>query len=107
MNGYQIDTRHTFRINHFTDVEKYSNLDETYAEPKVEEYKPNVGTDFYCVFAITHIEYHQEHLRAWLADPQGRDQFATYRGDDVSVHWHGKPSQCEITQTRRVRAFCG
>lgn len=38
----------------------------------------------------------QEHLRAWLADPQGRDQYVTYRGDEVKIHWHGKPSQCEM-----------
>lgn len=31
-----------------------------------------------------------------MADPQGRDQYATFRGDEVEVHWHGKPSQCEI-----------
>ena len=40
--------------------------------------------------------HHQEHLRAWLADPQGRDQYVTYRGDEVLINWHGKPSQCEI-----------
>lgn len=38
----------------------------------------------------------QEHLRAWLADPQGRDQYVTYRGEDVEIFWHGKPSQCEL-----------
>jgi translation initiation factor 3 subunit B len=38
----------------------------------------------------------KEHLRAWLADPQGRDQYVTYRGDEVLIHWHGKPSQSEV-----------
>ncbi|KAF9240876.1 translation initiation factor eIF-3b [Melanogaster broomeanus] len=42
-----------------------------------------------------------EHLRAWLADPQGRDQYVTYRGDDVEIHWHGKPSQCEIAYSKK------
>ena len=46
---------------------------------------------------------YQEHLRAWLADPQGRDQHVTYRGDEVTVNWHGKPSQCEVAHTRVVR----
>ena len=45
----------------------------------------------------------QEHLRAWLADSQGRDQYVTYRGDEVAVNWHGKPSQCEVAHTRIVR----
>ena len=44
----------------------------------------------------------QEHLRAWLGDPQGRDQYATYRGDEVEIHWHGKPSQCEVAYSKVV-----
>ncbi|KAH8996256.1 translation initiation factor eIF-3b [Lactarius akahatsu] len=42
-------------------------IDETCVEPQSEEY-------------LT-----KEHLRAWLADPQGRDQYVTYRGDEVSI----------------------
>ncbi|KAH9039803.1 translation initiation factor eIF-3b [Lactarius pseudohatsudake] len=38
----------------------------------------------------------KEHLRVWLTDPQGRDQYVTYRGDEVSIRWHGRPSQCEV-----------
>ncbi|EJF62267.1 translation initiation factor eIF-3b [Dichomitus squalens] len=82
MNGHPFDARHTFLINRFTDFERYLNLDETYVEPPPEEYKP------------------KEHLRAWLGDPQGRDQYATYRGDDVEIHWHGKPSQCEVAYSK-------
>lgn len=44
----------------------------------------------------------KEHLRAWLADPQGRDQYVTYRGDDVEIRWHGKPSQCEVAYAKKV-----
>ncbi|OJT11372.1 Eukaryotic translation initiation factor 3 subunit B [Trametes pubescens] len=82
MNGHAFDAKHTFLINRFTDFERYLNVDETYHEPAPEEYKA------------------KEHLRAWLGDPQGRDQYATYRGDDVEVHWHGKPSQCEVAYSK-------
>ncbi|OSX59511.1 hypothetical protein POSPLADRAFT_1067238 [Postia placenta MAD-698-R-SB12] len=82
MHGHPFDARHTFLVNRFTDIERYANLDETYAEPEPEEYKP------------------KEHLRAWLGDSQGRDQYATYRGDEVEIHWQGKPSQCEVAFTR-------
>ncbi|KAI0068380.1 translation initiation factor eIF-3b [Artomyces pyxidatus] len=78
MNGHPFDAKHTFSINRFTDIEKFANLDETYVEPPREEYQA------------------KEHLRAWLADPQGRDQYVTYRGDEVVIHWHGKPSQSEV-----------
>jgi len=78
MDRHAFDAKHTFRANKFTDVESLVDLGETYVEPEDEEYVP------------------REHLRAWLADPQGRDQYVTYRGDQVDIHWHGKPSQCEI-----------
>ncbi|KZT41396.1 translation initiation factor eIF-3b [Sistotremastrum suecicum HHB10207 ss-3] len=78
MHGFQFDAKHQFFINRFTDIEKYANMDETYVEPEIEEFKP------------------KEHLRSWLADPHGRDQYATYRNEDVAIHWHGKPSQSEI-----------
>ncbi|KAF9229402.1 translation initiation factor eIF-3b [Gyrodon lividus] len=83
MHGHPFDSKHTFLLNRFTDIEQYANMDETYVEPKTEEYHP------------------KEHLRAWLADPQGRDQYVTYRGDDVEIHWHGRPSQCEIAYSKK------
>ena len=44
----------------------------------------------------------QEHLRAWLADPQGRDQYALYHRDDVIIYWHGKPAATEVVAERQV-----
>lgn len=42
MNGFPFDSKHTFYLNHFTDIETFSNLNEQYVEPKVEEYAPKV-----------------------------------------------------------------
>ncbi|KAJ7181770.1 eukaryotic translation initiation factor eIF2A-domain-containing protein [Mycena crocata] len=78
MDNHPFDAKHQFKVNRFTDIERYEKLDETYVEPETEEYTP------------------REHLRAWLADPQGRDQYVTYRGEDVEIYWHGKPSQSEL-----------
>ncbi|KAF7339379.1 Eukaryotic translation initiation factor 3 subunit B [Mycena sanguinolenta] len=78
MDSHPFDAKHQFKVNKFTDIERYEKMDETYIEPETEEYTP------------------REHLRAWLADPQGRDQYVTYRGEDVEIWWHGKPSQSEL-----------
>jgi translation initiation factor 3 subunit B len=43
MNGHPFDAKHTFRINRFIDVEKYTNMDETWTAPEPEPYKPKVG----------------------------------------------------------------
>ncbi|KAH8981515.1 translation initiation factor eIF-3b [Lactarius hatsudake] len=71
LNGHPFNAKRTFLVNRFTDIKKFADLDEMY-----------VGTT--------------EHLQAWLANPQGRDQYVTYREDEVSIHWHGRPSQCEV-----------
>ena len=42
MNEVPFDSKHTFRLNHFLDVEKYTEMDPTYVEPKSEVYKPGV-----------------------------------------------------------------
>lgn len=42
MDNVPFDARHTFRLNHFLDVEKYSEMDPTYVEPELEAYKPGV-----------------------------------------------------------------
>ncbi|KAJ7225418.1 eukaryotic translation initiation factor eIF2A-domain-containing protein [Mycena pura] len=78
MHLHPFDAKHTFKVNRFTDIERYEKMDESYVEPEIEEYTP------------------REHLRGWLADAQGRDQYVTYRGEDVEIHWHGKPSQSEL-----------
>jgi translation initiation factor 3 subunit B len=43
MNKFPFDTKHTFQINKFTDIESYAEMDETYVEPEVEEYQDRVG----------------------------------------------------------------
>ena len=105
IHGHPFDAKHTFKVNRFSDIEKYAELDETYVEPELEEYTPRVWLRF--LFYSIHFNFcrrHQEHLRAWLADPLGRDQYVTYRGDEVLISWHGKPSQCEIAH-KPVRFF--
>jgi translation initiation factor 3 subunit B len=42
MHGHPFDSKHTFLVNRFTDIEQYANMDETYVEPKIEEFHPKV-----------------------------------------------------------------
>ena len=42
MNGHPFDSRHTFWANRFTDVERFTNMDEAWVEPEPEPYKPKV-----------------------------------------------------------------
>ena len=76
-----------------TDIERYATMDEEYVEPKTEEFKPRVcflllSPSYELIVRVT-----QPHLRAWLGDEQGRDQYVTYRDTETIVRWHGKPSQ--------------
>ena len=42
MDNVPFDIKHTFRLNHFLDVEKYMEMDPAYVEPETEVYKPGV-----------------------------------------------------------------
>lgn len=109
MNNHPFDAKHTFKLNRFFDVEKYANMDEAYVEPELEEYTPRVRTSVFLLRLIyIYLNSSQEHLRAWLADPQGRDQYVVYRGEDVEIFWHGKPSQCELAYkpVRALATYC-
>ncbi|KAJ7504483.1 translation initiation factor eIF-3b [Mycena galericulata] len=78
INGVPFDAKHQMKVNRFDDIEKYSKMDVTYTEPQLEEFQP------------------KEHLRAWLGDAQGRDQYVTNRADQVIIHWHGKRAQSGV-----------
>ncbi|KAH9055120.1 eukaryotic translation initiation factor eIF2A-domain-containing protein [Lactarius deliciosus] len=88
LNGHPFNAKHIFLINRFTDIEKFASVSPT----------------FPCNVENSSDKMPREHLRAWLADPQGRDQYVTYRGDDVSIHWHGRPSQCEVAFEDNLQA---
>ncbi|OLL26854.1 Eukaryotic translation initiation factor 3 subunit B [Neolecta irregularis DAH-3] len=82
LNDHPLDKRHTLKVNLFTDVEKYANVPDEFEPPQEEPY------------------FEQEHLRSWLADYQGRDQFAMYKGDDVLVAWNRKNKSPESVVNR-------
>ena len=43
MNGHPFDAKHTFIVNLFTEIERFSTLDEGYSEPKAEVYQSRVS----------------------------------------------------------------
>ena len=49
MHGHPFDSKHTFLVNHFTDVEKYMKMEEAYIEPQQEEYQPRVRIMWLCL----------------------------------------------------------
>jgi len=110
MDKHPFDARHRFQTNLLSDIETFEDMDETYEDPKPEEFKPRVGPfplllgtlqDIVCA-AIRCLQSIQEHLRAWLADPQGRDQYVLFHRDDVTIYWHGKPAATEVVVERPV-----
>lgn len=75
LNGTQLDKRHTMFVNKLTDIDRYGRegrVNENYEAPELEPFKE------------------KEHLRWWLGDSEGRDQFVMYHNDSVSVCWNEK-----------------
>lgn len=42
LHNHPFDAKHQFKVNRFTDIERYENLDEAYIEPEIEPYTPRV-----------------------------------------------------------------
>lgn len=75
LNLTALDKRHTMKVNKLTDIERYGRegkIDEEYHEPQIEPF------------------VEKDHLRWWLSDTDGRDQFVLYKQDNVGVYWNEK-----------------
>ncbi|KAK1071198.1 Translation initiation factor 3 subunit b [Friedmanniomyces endolithicus] len=73
-----LDKKHTIAVNKLTDIDRYARegrIDETYHAPEIPDFEE------------------KDHLRWWLGDEDGRDQFVMYRGDHVGVYWNEKEDQ--------------
>jgi hypothetical protein len=52
LHNHPFDAKHTFKINHFTDIERFADLDETYVEPELEEYSARA-----CFYTSSYFRY--------------------------------------------------
>lgn len=80
LHGTPLDKKHTMAVNKLTDIERFGRegrIDEDYSPPEIEPFQE------------------KEHLRWWLGDNDGRDQFVMYRGDSVGVFWNERDEQPE------------
>ncbi|KAF1815554.1 translation initiation factor eIF-3b [Eremomyces bilateralis CBS 781.70] len=84
-NGTPLDKKHTIAINKLTDIDRYGRegrVEEEYVPPTIEDFQE------------------REHLRWWLSDPDARDQFVMFRGDNVGVFWNEKDDPPEVIVDR-------
>ncbi|OCF37588.1 eukaryotic translation initiation factor 3 subunit B [Kwoniella heveanensis CBS 569] len=73
--------KNTLYVNRFGDIERFANLPVGEGElPTGWREKPYVEKD---------------HLRSWLGDSAGRDQYLTFRDQDVSIWWNGRNGAAE------------
>jgi translation initiation factor 3 subunit B len=86
LHGTALDKKHTIAVNKLTDVERYGRegrIDEEYHPPHIEPFQE------------------KEHLRWWLGEPNSRDQFVMYRGEQVGVFWNRKKENPEMVVDRQ------
>ncbi|EEB09532.1 translation initiation factor eIF3b [Schizosaccharomyces japonicus yFS275] len=81
LDAKRIDKSHVFAVRKLNQLEKAFNTPEE--------------------FHFEEGEYHErEHLRSWLADYYGRDQFISYAGNTVTVNWNRKSDVPEQVVSR-------
>ncbi|KAK1926394.1 eukaryotic translation initiation factor eIF2A-domain-containing protein [Papiliotrema laurentii] len=81
LDGLKFGSKNTLYVNRFGDIERYANLPVGEGElPTGWREKPYVEKD---------------HLRSWLGDAAGRDQYLTFRDTDVNILWNGRNGNAE------------
>ena len=67
--GFAIDKKHSFKVNMYSDIEKYKNISTTYVPSEPVSFKPRPDpTD-------------------WLSDSKGRDQFVIRQANETEISW--------------------
>lgn len=46
MDGHPFDSKHTFFVNRFSDIDRYASMNEEYKEPEPEPYVPRVSYEY-------------------------------------------------------------
>ncbi|ORZ30314.1 eukaryotic translation initiation factor eIF2A-domain-containing protein, partial [Catenaria anguillulae PL171] len=83
---FKFDKAHTFFLNRFADVEKYSTVPDEWNEEAAVGPAP---------------EYKEQgFLRDWLLDPSARDQIAVFNRDTVSLLWSNKDKNPDVVHER-------
>uniref|UniRef100_A0A8C0GZV5 Eukaryotic translation initiation factor 3 subunit B n=1 Tax=Chelonoidis abingdonii TaxID=106734 RepID=A0A8C0GZV5_CHEAB len=84
-DGYKLDKQHTFRVNLFTDFDKYMTISEEWDIPEKQPFK-DLGN-----------------LRYWLEDPDCRDQYSVIfeSGDRTCIYWNDAKEPVAIEERPR------
>ena len=96
LDGLAFGKKNTLYANRFGDIERYANLPVGEGElPTGWREKPYVEKVSLMFCILSKLIFSQEHLRSWLADPTGRDQYLTFRDQEVNVWWNGRNGNAE------------
>nr|XP_003226093.1 PREDICTED: eukaryotic translation initiation factor 3 subunit B [Anolis carolinensis] len=84
-DGYKLDKQHTFRVNLFTDFDKYMTISDEWEIPEKQPFK-DLGN-----------------LRYWLEDPDCRDQYSVIfeSGDRTTIYWNDVKDPVTIEERTR------
>ena len=115
LDGTSFGKAHTLYVNRFGDIERYANMPVGEGELptgwREKAYVEKVNDR--CMICADP----QDHLRSWLGDVLGRDQYLTFRDQDVNVWWNGrngvaepvkvegKPIKNSVSPSRYTRYF--
>jgi len=91
INGWKLDKRHTFVVNHYADVHRYLQMPDEYKDPSHAEFQKNSPVKLPL----------GENLLTWLTDKFQRDQFVVRHNNNTEVHW------CEYNPTPPVLVYDG
>ncbi|KAI9505549.1 Translation initiation factor 3 subunit b [Coemansia spiralis] len=82
LNGFGLSKAHILLVSPFMDVEKYTEVEDNCQLPPAEPFAE------------------REHLKSWLTDDFGRDQFTVFAGNKLNVYWNEATQSAEEIVSR-------
>ncbi len=70
VNGFELDKRHTFKVNAYGDLDYYGKISENDAPPTLPDFHP------------------KPEVSSWLNEPLFRDEFAIRYGKETEIYWN-------------------
>lgn len=85
LHGYRLDKSHSFKVNFFSDFEKYKDLSSINSENDVPAPYKNPGNLYW-----------------WLTRPECYDQFCIVHNDTFTSVYLNTPTQATLLKQREV-----
>lgn len=100
IDGGKFDSKHTFAINDYDDLDKYKSIPEEYVQPQL---KDDDKVSFYSLYdSLSYVVFQQ--VYSWLLDDEhgNGDQFIIRYDNESEIYWNDPDKKPDLIYKKKV-----